>query len=583
MDKEELYSLYCEYYNNLVVNEKLVFFESHNSMDLAGNMFYLIKEIEENPLFSDYQIVVSITVNSESKIRKFIENYSFDKTELVYRESDEYFRVLSTAKYLFTDVAFYPLFRKKNEQKCITTWHGTPLKTLGYTFWEDSYVVPNQKRGFLLSDYFICPNQYTWDCIKNSYQLDGLFKGKVIFNGYPRNEVFFDENRQKTMKEMLGVNGEKKIFVYMPTWRGKVVDVKGKEQSSILQKYLDNIDRLLPDNVEVWAKLHRLNEVDLDFSEFEHIKKFPSQYETYDVLNVADGLITDYSSVMFDYLVTSKKIILFCYDKFEYTTKRECYFNIDDLPFPIVETVEQLIEEIVGEKKYDDEEVKKKFCQYENGKCSEIILKYVLKDIEQGSSLTLQNNSKEKRICFIGDLRKGEETDYLFDFLEDKEVYISYMNHLFLNNTYKLLQVKNFNKIPLYMFQNGYSKYTTEEKKTIARIRAKIKAHQEVSPDMWKKQDEIYSREIVRYLYQNKFSEFIRFAGLDLESLKFFSIFKGKKVIYIHDSMIEKAKDNIEFLCYLNRAMQKADEIHYANKDIYNKSSFLNKNLKLRT
>lgn len=249
---------------------------------------------------------------------------------------------------MLTDVAYYPLYRKKHGQINISTWHGTPLKTLGYTFYEDEYVVANQKRGFILSDYFVCPNEYTFECIKTSYQLEGLLKGKVLYGGYPRNNVFFKEPNEKLRKH-LKIEG-KKVIVYMPTWRGKVIRVNDTVQVATLQSMMKQIDDKLTNEDVLFVKLHRLNMAEIDFSELNHIVPFPEEFETYDVLNLADVLITDYSSVMFDFLCTRRKIVLYCYDKEDYINNRGIYFDINQLPFPIVTTIDELVKEVHSQK-----------------------------------------------------------------------------------------------------------------------------------------------------------------------------------------------------------------------------------------
>ena len=83
---------------------------------------------------------------------------------------------------------------------------------------------------------------------------------------------------------------------------------------------------------------------------FKHIKRFPSNYETYDFLNICDVLVTDYSSVFFDFACTRKKIVLFPYDKEEYLQDRGMYFSMDELPFPQVVDIVSLLEELRSEK-----------------------------------------------------------------------------------------------------------------------------------------------------------------------------------------------------------------------------------------
>lgn len=573
--KMENYSAYCDFYDNLQVDKNIVFFESHNSIDFAGNMLAIAAELSSNSKYQNIQIYISYVSESKAKIETLINKYTIRCTSLIERESKEYFRILATAGYLFTDVAYYSLFRKKRGQTCVSTWHGTPLKTLGFTFCEDEYVVANQKRGFLLADYFICPNEYTWNCIRESYQLEGLFQGKVVYGGYPRNSVFFNDlRRTETRKELstaLGLTG-KKIVVYMPTWRGKVIQVNDKGQTVELQELLREIDDLIPDDYMILAKLHRLNQSDLDYTGFRHIIPFPEGYDTYDVLNTVDILVTDYSSVMFDFLPTRKKIVLFCYDKNDYVENRGCYFDMNELSFPIVTDTSALIEEICGPKEYEDEKEIEKYNKYDSISSTAKLCQDIFLGEKNCACFTLEKSNKNKALICVGELNENEATDSLFfvlDKLEQYDCHISYMNHLFKEKWYKLLQFPGMNQIPLYMYQGRYSNYTNSENRIVGNIRTAILGQREVSAAQWKILEKIGKREYERYQYQNKFDLFIRYAGLDIESLKWFRVYKGLKIIYIHKNMIEKAEKNLEYKVYLQRAMEKANEIHYANREIF--------------
>ena len=564
----QMYGRYCSLFDTLPIDENLCFFESHNSTDLAGNMLAIARELSDEIRFPYLQIVISCTVESEARIRTLIERYHIC-AKLVYRESDGYLSTLASAQFLFTDVAYWPLYRKKPGQVCITTWHGTPLKTLGFTYNADSYVVANQKRGFCLSDYFVCPNEYTWNCIRKSYQLDSLFHGTVLYSGYPRNSVFFDIGRRGSIRQELG--NEKKIIVYMPTWRGKVTEVKGKDQSLELQDYLDELDALLPDDTVFITKLHRLNDAELDYSSFRHIIRFPSDYETYDILNAADCLVTDYSSVMFDYLNTGKKIVLFCYDCEDYIQNRTCYFDIWKLPFPIVETVHELASELSTAKKYDDNEVKAMFCSYDGLLSTEKLVRHIFGGRSSVQTENCKNHKQKKALLYTGDLAASYETDALFLFISNskKQFYITYMNHLFLKSPYKLLQFGNMNQMPMYMYDKRYAYYTPQDESTVKKIKSAILASKPISPEWLAIMDEIYRRDYVRYMYQNRFDCFVRYNGLDLESLKWFAVFGGKKILYVHTSMIKKSRINLEYRFFLSRAMMAADEVHFANRNVY--------------
>ncbi|MFR9257157.1 MAG: CDP-glycerol glycerophosphotransferase family protein [Merdibacter sp.] len=176
-----------------------------------------------------------------------------------------------------------PAVLKRSGQRCIATWHGTPLKTLGFDYMADEYVVGNQKRGFTLADLLIMPNVYTWERIEHSYQLEGMVHARIVYGGSPRNSVFFDEERRNALRHSLGV-ADKRVIAYLPTWRGKVIDVDARAQSEQLQDLLEEIDDRLDDDMVLWAKLHRLNHQQLQLGHLRHIVAFPQGLDTYDVL-----------------------------------------------------------------------------------------------------------------------------------------------------------------------------------------------------------------------------------------------------------------------------------------------------------
>ena len=105
----------------------------------------------------------------------------------------------------------------------------------------------------------------------------------------------------------------------------------------------------------MYIKLHPFVKNEIDCSSFSHIEDIPSEYETYDFLNAIDVLITDYSSIMFDFACSKKKIVLFTYDRDEYLDGRGIYIDFNKLPFPACDTVDELIKELSSEHKGYDE------------------------------------------------------------------------------------------------------------------------------------------------------------------------------------------------------------------------------------
>lgn len=106
------------------------------------------------------------------------------------------------------------------------------------------------------------------------------------------------------------------------------------------------IDKRLRDDQIFYVNLHNFLNAELEYEGYRHIRPFPKEYETYEFLSIADCLVTDYSSVFFDFANTRRKIVLFAYDEDEYFATRGVYMDYEELPFPKDDTVQKLIREI---------------------------------------------------------------------------------------------------------------------------------------------------------------------------------------------------------------------------------------------
>ena len=96
------------------------------------------------------------------------------------------------SEYLINNSSFPVYFVKRDEQKYIQTWHGTPLKTLGKDMRLGIESMYNVQHNFLQADYITFPNDFTRDVMMECYNLNPLYTGKVVMAGYTRNEIFFD-------------------------------------------------------------------------------------------------------------------------------------------------------------------------------------------------------------------------------------------------------------------------------------------------------------------------------------------------------------------------------------------------------
>ena len=403
--------IYKTYYDD-DLDEKLVYFESRDGLDFTGNIFKIVEELSTGK-YGDYKIHVHAKPNVVDKIKEFKKNYNLKIDKIITKEAVAT-RTLEKAKYIFTDSGIRPKYVKKQGQVFVNTWHGTPLKVMGADNVAEEHRLGNVQHPLLSSDYLLYPNYYMKERMLESYMIDKVFPGRIVMEGYPRNSVFLKDSWLKEKLELT----DKEIFVYMPTFRGVLMDRDDDGQKNDVEEILTRLDNELKDNQILYAKLHVLNESQIDFEKFSNVRPFPQGYEIYDVLNMADVLITDYSSVFFDFANTRRKIILFNYDEEDYISYRGFYRPLDLLPFPKVQTIEELVEEMNSPIDYDVERFIEEFCQFDNADASERLCRHIFLNEKVCVEEKIENDNPNILI-FAGALYKFGIASALFNLLNN--------------------------------------------------------------------------------------------------------------------------------------------------------------------
>jgi len=417
---------YIHYLEHCRVKRNVVLLESQHGRTLGGNIAAIAKELAVSPEYKDLQLWLSCQEKMLEEMQGLLNKQGMQRVQLVETNSDAYFKLLATAKYLVNDNTFILDFIKRPEQVYLNTWHGTPLKTLGRKIKDDFGMIGNAQKNFLCADYLLCPNELTMRSLTEDYMIENLGKTRLLMTGYPRNTVFLDKERCKAVRKACGFENLE-VYAYLPTWRGILNQVANAEQNEQLTVYFEELEAGLAENQRVYVKLHPMNSQGINLSKFKKILPFPKEYETYEFLNATDGLITDYSSVFFDYAIRGKKILLFTYDKEEYTSTRGFYFPMEELPFPQANTVSELVELLRRPKEYDDTEFVRKFCAYDHPEVTKALCHRVF--FEEESALveerTLQKNGKKNVLIYAGPLATGRTTDSFLEMMRelDTEAY----------------------------------------------------------------------------------------------------------------------------------------------------------------
>lgn len=311
----------------------------------------------------------------------------------VKKGSEAYYEAYSKAKYWVTNARLPQYLNKKDNQEYIQTWHGTPLKRLG----NDMKVVrmpgtttSRYKKNFhtetMRWDHLVSPNRYSTEIFKSAFWMN---EERVWEIGYPRNDVLVnrsnDEDFKNRLRRDLNIPEGKKIIMYAPTWRDDEFVKKGKYLFD-LRINLENLQKELGDEYVVLLRMHYLISNALNLKGYEDFAIDVSNYNDISELYlITDALVTDYSSVMFDFGILKRPQFFFAYDIEKYDKGLRGFYMdyMNDLPGEIFTDEFKLAKELKNIDKhkalYKDkiEQFYEKFCSLETGEASRFIGNYI--------------------------------------------------------------------------------------------------------------------------------------------------------------------------------------------------------------
>jgi CDP-glycerol glycerophosphotransferase len=297
----------------------------------------------------------------------------------VVHGSSEWLTLLASAKYLVNNTSFPWYFRKVPGQVYLQTWHGTPLKRLNRDIPGNTLTASylnTMDREATYWDALISPSKYCTDIFPSAFN----FNGKIIESGYPRNDRLVKQSvevRSRVRKE-LGVKDEKTwLVLYAPTWRDYNRSATGKWKAI---NYIEPNTKL-PNGFQLAFRGHTNTHAAHNSSVAGgaiDVTNYPDVTELY---LAADVLVTDYSSVMFDFSVTGKPMIFLAPDISAYESKRGFYFDFRaEAPGPICSSSNEVIEALEDIEQVSKRYAKKykawqaKFNHREDGKAAERVV-----------------------------------------------------------------------------------------------------------------------------------------------------------------------------------------------------------------
>lgn len=558
---------YLAYREKFPVDGKTVLLESQHGRSLDGNVYAVLEELCKNEAYGDLTLYVSATSENCNKFCRLLREKGMARVKVVCHGTYAYFKVLATAGYLVNDNTFIYCFIKRDEQVYLNTWHGTPLKTLGKQSKSEYFSIGNAQKTFLDADYVLYPNRFTMERMIADYMVDNIGQFTPLLGGYPRNAVFFNREEGEKLREKYGLAG-KTAYAYLPTWRGTIGNVSDEEQDARLFAFFERLDKMLNDTQVVYVKMHTVSTSHLSLNGFAHIRPFPAE-ETYAFLNAMDGLITDYSSVFFDFAVTGKKIILFPYDLEEYEAERGFYFPLSELPFPQVRSVEELFAELCSDKQYDDTAFLEKFCAYDGADATENLCRHVFLGEKCLKEEVVPDNGKDNVLLWCGDFALNGVTVSIQNLLANVDV--TAKNYIVLVRTedirkhpFRLLELPE--GVHWLGFSNCMSlKFTDTMRFKLWTGKHGIGSYEKLRPVL----DKLGRNDYERIAGRAKISTAVHFNGYANHITLVFGAFPCRRVIYAHNDMDAELNTRItmkrEILC---NAYRTYDAVAVVTEDI---------------
>lgn len=310
--------------------------------------------------------------------------------EVVLKGSRQYWALLARARWIVANDSLPTSYRRRAGQHYLQTWHGTPLKRLAFD-------VPDLKianRSYL-EEFAVEVAQWSWLVSPNPFSTDVLAKafryhGKVLETGYPRNDVFYDKQRSveraAAARRRLNLPADRKVVLYAPTWRDDRYTSTGRYQFD-MRLNLEQLRHTIGDDWIVLIRGHHVlsNDVRIagDVASFvRNVTRYP---DIQDLYLVADAVITDYSSVMFDFANTGRPMIFFTWDLENYRDElRGFYFDLTaQAPGPLVRTTEEVakalqnLDDTAGAYADRYAAFRDQFCSLEDGQAARRVVEAV--------------------------------------------------------------------------------------------------------------------------------------------------------------------------------------------------------------
>ncbi len=373
------------------VKRKLVVFESFNGRDVSDNPFAIYKQLIKQDPKMKATCYFSVKPSEYQRLKR-----AYPDIQLIRRFTPGWVRYVARANYWVMNSRMPKWWRKNQQTIYIQTWHGTPLKRLGADI--EHVEIPGTTTATYHQDfideahrwdYLIAPNAYSKAIFKSAFG----YKNHFLEIGYPRNDILYTQNNPEAinrLKQRILGSKQNKVMMYAPTWRDDDYQKQGSYKFDLpfsLAAFFEHVD---PETILI-IRPHYLVKDQIDITGFEDRVRILTDQDINELYLITDLLITDYSSVMFDFANLKRPTLFFPYDLAHYRDQlRGFYFDYQqkNLSGPMVTTATDLFQQLDIYRQFNQfpdfhknlVKFNQTFCQWENGTASQRVATLMMQE-----------------------------------------------------------------------------------------------------------------------------------------------------------------------------------------------------------
>lgn len=335
------------------VAEFTVLYESYAGKGMQCNPEAVFRYLLDHPAYRHLTHVWALD-DPAARPALVAEFAHHERVTFVRFRSDRYFTVLGTAHYLINNVTFPPEFVKRPDQVYVNTWHGIPMKQLGYDVTDGAHLNRNVFRNFLNADYLLSGNDFMTSAMYlGCYKLTNVFAGTIVHVGTPRLDRQLDAGaHREDVLAAVAASGTVlkpgfRYVLFAPTWRGASV-TKPADAVDEWVTLVRTVNRQLSRHkVQVLLRVHQsLEKRVLARTDIRH-HLVAGTVTTNEICAAVDGLITDYSSIYFDFLLERKPVFFFLPDLEDYEQSQGLLLDPRDRFGPVSRDALALVDDLV--------------------------------------------------------------------------------------------------------------------------------------------------------------------------------------------------------------------------------------------